>query len=253
MVKGKTDRRVEAKWVVRLEDGVKLMVKKGDEVVKGDVLAMEEKKKIESFDMTATMSTMGKEGVEEWIRQWRGKKVGQTDLMAKKKGLLGKKIFFPVEGKCLSVDEFFNVCFEVGEKVKRKIVSPVGARVERVAGDKMVLGFEAMEFRGEAMVEGKVWGESSLEDVSKVTDLDSDFEGKIVLSTDADEAFLAKMEVVGVLGLITKEKKKEDFLAVEVPVLNLDKKSWDDLTALSTENERRMLLNTRVGRLLLVV
>jgi len=61
------------------------------------------------------------------------------------------------------------------------------------------------------------------------------------------------MEVVGVLGLITKEKKKEDFLAVEVPVLNLDKKSWDDLTALSTENERRMLLNTRVGRLLLVV
>jgi len=253
MVKGKTIRKVEAKWVIRWGDNVKLMVKKWDEVTKGDVLAIEEKKKVESFDMTAIMSIMGQDGVEEWIKQWKGKKVGKSDLMVKKKGLLGKKIFFPVEGKCLSVDEFFSVCFEVGEKVKREIVSPVGAKVEKISKDNMVLGFEAVEFRGEGMVEGKVWGESILEDVSKATDLDSGFEGKIILSTDANEAFLAKMEVVGVVGLITKEKKKEDFLTVEVPVLNLDGKGWDDLTVLSTGSERRMLLNTRAGRLLLVV
>jgi len=253
MVKGKTVRRVEAKWVVRLGDGVRLMVKKGDEVAEGAVLAIEEKKEVESFDMTALMLTMKKAEVEEWTKKWKDKKVSCHDLMVKKKGWLGKKIFFPVGGKCLGMDEFFNVCFEVGEKTKREILSPVTAKVEKIGGDKMVLGFEALEFKGEAMVEGKVWGKSNLMAVSKVTDLDGDFEGKIVLSMDPDETFLAKMEVVGVAGLITRQKKKEIFLGVDVPVLGLSEKDWEELVALSTGEGRRMLLNSRAGRLLMVV
>lgn len=253
MARRKISRRVEAKWVVGLGDKIKLMVKKGDKVAKGDVLAIEEKEQTECFDMAGVMSTMAKSEMDEWVKKWKGKKVAQDDVMVKKKGFLGKKVFFPTEGKCLGMDEFFKMCFEVGGKVKREIISPVTARVEKIGKEKMVLSFEAMEFRGEAMVEGRVWGECMLTSVDKETDLDSGFDNKIILSTDTDESLLTKMEVVGVVGLITKQKKKEDFLTMEMPVLSLDKRDWEDLTALSTEGEKRILLNTRAGRLLLVV
>ena len=253
MGKGRTAREVEAKWIIRLGGETKLLMSEGDEVGEGDVLAVEEKRRVEYFDMTIVMSTMGEGDVEEWRRTWKDKKVKKGDLMMRKKGLFRKKVFFPVDGRCLSVDESFNVCIEVGEKVRREIVSPVTARVEEVSGDKIVLSFVAVEFKGEAMVKGKVWGKSVLTSVSKDTELNSSFEGKIVLSVDPSRAFLVKMEVVGAVGLITRQKKKENFLAGEIPVLSLNEKDWVDLVAEAGEKERRMLLNTKAGRLLLVV
>ena len=51
----------------------------------------------------------------------------------------------------------------------------------------------------------------------------------------------------------SRQKGKEDFLAVSIPVLSLNNQDWDDLVAVAPGDEKRMLLNTRAGRLLLVV
>lgn len=247
-------KEVRARWVLRVGGKVELRVKKGDEVKRGQVLAVSRIRNMGCFNMARALSMVKKETLVVLEKKWRGKKFLQGDLMGKTGGLFGKKILSPVDGKFTELDEFLNMCFELAGSERKEVLSPVDASVVEIEDDKLVLGFEALEFRGEGVVEGKMWGVGRLENICRAVDIGDDCRGKIVLSGEPDEAFLAKADAMGVIGLVTGSKIDDDFSGVDMLVLILEKEEWKSLLEVSGESEeRRMLLNCQAGRLLLVI
>jgi len=108
-----------------------------------------------------------------------------------------------------------------------------------------------MEFRGRSAVETKIWCESNLEEVKTLVDLDCSDEAGLVFRQSLDEVFLAKAEVMSVAGVVSMESVDE--AEVNLPVLFLNKKDWESLAGMMDGIKKQMLLNTRVGRLLVVV
>ena len=251
MAVSKGVRKVKTKWVIGLEKGTILKVRPGDRVERGTVLAILEKKNKISVPMVGLVSRLGKERLSEKLKGEEGKKVKKGEVMFKLPGFLGKKIFWPETGKFLGIDEFANFIFEEEKKEKDEVLSPVTARVEEVGSDKMVLSFRAIEFRGRPVVETKIWCESNLEETETLVDLDCSDEAGLVFRQSLDEVFLAKAEVMSVAGVVSMESADE--VEVNLPVLFLSKKDWESLAGMMDGTKKQMLLNTRVGRLLVVV
>lgn len=247
-------KKVRARWVLRLDGKVDLKVRKGEGVTRGQILAVSRARNRGCFDMREVLLTMKKEALAALEKKWRGKKFLQGDVMGRTGRLFGRKILSPASGKFVDLDEFLNMCFDLGGGERKEILSPVEAVVVSVGGAKLALGFEALEFGGEVKSEGRVWGVGKLADISRAVDIDNDCEGKIVLSGEADKAFLAKAMAVGVTGLVTRDKAGDEFVGVDMPVLALNEKDFKRLVDVSVDGgERQMLLNCRAGRLLLVI
>ena len=245
---------VRARWVLRLDGKVELKVKKGEKVTRGQVLAVNRVRNTGCFNMVEVLSKVRKEALAALEKKWRGRKFLQGDLMGKTGGLFGRKIVSPASGKFMGLDEFLNMCFDLGGGEKKEILSPVEAVVVSIGRAKLALGFEALEFRGGVRSGGRVWGVGKLEDIGRAVDIANDCGGKIVLSGEPDKAFLAKAMAVGVVGLVMRDKTDDDFSGVDMPVLALSGRDFDRLIGVSgEEGERQMLLNCRAGRLLLVI
>lgn len=245
----------KAKWVAKIFEDAKILVKENEEIKKGDVLMTSEKGTVKSFDASFVLSRVPKEKLEEFTESWKGREIFEGDLLYGGSGLFPKKIFSFYSGVFLGVDEFFNVHIEERNDIeKRKILSPVDGKIAKIDEENVTLEFRAIEFNGEGIIEGKAWGESSFKEVNKINDLNSSLDGQIIVTKNFDTAFLTKAEVVGIAGLIIDKNDKEKFDKIEtrLPILALEKDEIEGLESkFNEEKEKRVLLNSKTGRLLI--
>jgi len=247
---------VKSKWLVRIPEGARVEVSSGMKVKKGEVLLVCEVAKISSYNELSFLSRMSLGRLKELNDSLCGREFKEGDLLFADGGLFPKKLFSPCSGKFCGVDEFLNIQFQLIIGNRKEVIAPVDSKVLRVDKEELVLEFNSLKYEGTGLVSGKVWGESDMKIRNKISELTSALAGKIVFTTEASPAYVIKAEVVGVAGLVMPEPVGTDFKEIETgfPVMSLAKTEWDNLMAdQPLEGERRMLLNSKVGRLLLVV
>lgn len=248
--------KVKAKWVVKIPNESQVLVKEHEYVSKGDSLVTRSNETLKSYDMSVYLTKVSPQKIEELKIRLENRIVNEGDVLYETGGMFSKKVLAPASGVFKKIDEFYNVEFLVKEEAKKDIIAPVKSKVSKIETEKLVLEFEAVEFSGEAVIEGKVWGETNFEQVDKMSELNSRFMDKIILSESLNQAFVLKAEVVGVAAIITKMKKEEaEKLETELPILSVDESEWKELLnfrSLADEN-KQVLLNSKAGRLLMVV
>lgn len=243
----------KANWIIKIFEGATVLVKEGDEVQEGDVILTSEKRTIRSFDASIVLSKISKNKLYEFIENWNKKEVKEGELLFEEKGLFSRKFFSFYSGTFIGVDEFYNVCIEESSNgEKKEIYSPVKAKVSKIDEEGVSLEFRAIEFNGEGVVEGKAWGDSYFKEINKISDLNFSLEGKIILTSNSDLSFVTKADVVGVRALVIDKKDKEKFDKIEeyLPILALDTEYMDRLKSEFGNENRRVLLNSKNGRLL---
>jgi len=234
--------KVKAKWIVKIPENATVLVKSHEYVNKGDSLVIVETCTKTSCDVSMVMAKMSPKKQEEFRILWENREVKVGDVITKTGGLFPKKIRAPADGVVRTVDEFYNleIISNVGEK--KEIVSPVKSKVSKIE-------------EGEPVVEGKTWGEGCIDEVEKISDLNSKFGGMVVMSKKVNQAFVLKAEVVGVVAIITQTKKEEtENLDTDIPILSVGEKEWKELIKfISSGIGKQMLVNSKAGRVLLVL
>jgi hypothetical protein len=235
-----------------MSNNAEVLVKVGDKVKSGDKIAMMTTKKIESFNFSQFMGKLDSERLDELNQKFRNSWVNNGELMCLSGGIFPNKICFPMSGNFLEIDEFGNLKIEKVNDEKKEVLSPVDAKVVKIEDDKIVLEFEAKEFKGIGLVEGKAWGEGKIEVIDNIGDLTFDLNGSVLFTRNLDKTFLLKAEVIGVTAIVTNLEGQEE-IDTELSVLNLGEGEWNELID-ELENEQvKMLVNSRLGRLLLVI
>ncbi len=231
---------------------VSYSVSEGGRVVVGDLLAKVKPKVVESFNLARFFGRLDTEKLKELNQNFKDTWVNSGELLCLTGGLFPKKICFPMSGNFLGIDEFGNLKIERMEDVEIEVKSPVISRVFKIEPEKIILEFEAVEFKGEGIVEGKAWGSGEIKIINETRDLKSDLRGEILFTNNLTRSFLLKAEVVGITAVVTKENIGPDEINLNLPVLKLDDKSWKGIMKYKGK-KINILVNSRVGRLLIVL
>lgn len=244
--------KLKAHFGIKLNKGTKLHVKPGDVVNKGDKLISFPTVEVKIFNDPKLL----KFSSNIWNQindQIRGKLFAKNDILYKSGGLFPTVILVPHEGIFVGIDEFGGIQIEVDGSKEKEIESPVKALVTKIEDDKMTLEFEAIEFKGEGLVEGKAWGNTDFKLIEKIIDLNYQYDGQVVTTKEISQLFLTKAEVMGVTAVVTNKKEIDtNNLDTKLPILALDNDEWKSLFDYSG-TKRQVLLNSRTGRLLLVI
>lgn len=243
--------KIKAKWVIRLPVGAEILVNLNELVEEKQKIAVVEIRKIESFNYSFVFGKFGGDKLLDLNEKFKKVWVNEGDLICTTGGFFSNKVCFPISGDFLEVDEFGNLKIEIKEEKSKDILAPVKSKVSKIEGEKMVLDFWAKEFNGEGLVEGKVWGEAEINLINEGKKLNSELEGKLLFTDNLDSSFLLKAEVVGVVGIVTNLKNNE--LKTKMPVICLKNDDWQELFKNFLNKEYKFLLNSRLGRLLLVI
>jgi len=243
---------MKTKWIIKVSGEVNFLVKQGDLVIKDQILARLKSKLIESFNFSDFFGKLGQEKLIELNEKFKHTWVNSGELLCLTGGIFPNKICFPMSGNFLEIDEFGNLKIEKIEDKEKEIKSPVDSKVVKTEDDKIVLEFEAQEFIGEGVVEGKSWGNGVVKIVNEMKDLNSSLEGSILFTDNLSKSFLLKAEVVGINAVVTNKSVDIDDIRIELPFLKLDDVSWEELMKHKGE-EKSILVNSRVGRLLMVL
>jgi len=242
--------KIKAKWIIKLPSGAKILVKMGDTVGIMEKLAEVESKKIESFNFSQFLGKLDAGKLAELNQKFRNNWVNSGELMCLVGGIFPNKICFPMSGNFLEIDEFGNLKIEKTDEEKKDVLSPVEAKVIKIEDDKITLEFGAKEFKGTGLVEGKAWGEGEIRIINDVKELNSQLKGSILFTNNLDKTFLLKAEVIGITAVVANIDGEVD---TELPILKLEEGEWKELVDDLKNKKEKMLINSRLGRLLLVV
>lgn len=243
-------KKTKTKWIIKVSGEVKFLVKVGEKVVRGQVIAKVRPKLIESFNFSGFLGKMSQDNLDKLNERFKNTWVNNGDLICLTGGVFPKKICFPMSGNFLGIDEFGNLKIEKIEDIEKEIVTPVDSKVSKIEDDKIVLEFEAKEFIGEGVIEGKSWGRGLIREINDLKDLSSSIDGGILFTNNLSKTFLLKAEVVGVTAVVTKLQLNGE-ININLPVLKIETSDWDELIRVS--GERDILVNSRMGRLLMVL
>ncbi|MDP4009455.1 MAG: hypothetical protein Q8P53_00530 [Candidatus Shapirobacteria bacterium] len=244
--------KVITKWVIGFPKNTKILVKVGDSVDKDSILFSYLIEETINVDASIFFSRIKKEKLEEFNFKWKDKAIKEGDLLFETSGVFRKKIVSPCNGRFVGLDEFYNIKFEIDSEERKEVKSPVKAKIDSIEEDKLVLKFKAIEFEGSALVEGKAWGMSDLKILNKISELNYSLEGSIIFTNNLDESFLSKAEVVGVAGVVVIGDYKDYELENNLPILNIEEKTWNNLKDFLGKREQ-LFLNSKKNRLLIVV
>jgi len=244
---------IKAKWVVKIPVESKVLVKKGQELAEGETLIKSSLGHILSVDLDKIFKDKDREERKEIVEKLKDRIWEKGEVMFFLGSFLKKKkLIAPEKGRVLGLDEFGDMRFGVfGEE--RKIMSPVKATCLGEKEGKLELEFKAREYKGEAIVMGKTWGRMLPRVIRRLVDLDNNCEGSIIMVEKVDEYFWKKAEAIGVEGVVVK-KEEELVFETSLPVMSLSDFEWLALEGeLENKDEMRALLNSKAGRLLLVL
>lgn len=244
-------KKVKAKWGINFSGEKEILVKEGDLVTEGQLLAKTVNKKVNSFDLSGFLGKISPDKLLTLNEKFNNSWVNTGELVCMTGGIFPTKICFPMSGTFLGIDEFGVLKIKEEAETIKKIISPVNSKVSKIEEDKIVLEFEVEEFKGEGLIGGKVWGKGEIKIINEIKGLNFDLKGGLLFTNNLSKAFLLKAEVVGVKGFVTNLKTEDD-LATDLPVLVLDDEEWGELMVKKGEI-KNFLLNSRVGRLLVVL
>ena len=243
-------KKTKTKWIIKVSGEVKFLVKSGEKVKRGQVVARIKGKVVESFNFSSFFGKMGQENLGKLNERFKSTWVNSGDLVCLTGGVFPKKICFPMSGNFLGIDEFGNLKIERLEDGEREILAPVDSKVSKIEDDKIILEFEAKEFKGEGLIEGKSWGRGKIREINEVKDLTSLTNGQILFTSNLSRSFLLKAEVVGAAAVVTRVLVAEE-ININLPILRVESNDWSEL--MKVEGEKSVLVNSRAGRLLVVL
>ncbi|MDD4785062.1 MAG: hypothetical protein PHH12_01210 [Candidatus Shapirobacteria bacterium] len=244
--------RNKANWVIKLPNKSKLFVEVGDKVKVGDKLAVFNSHKVENFDYSGNLGNISDSKREELDNLFRNKVVQEGDLFLNL-GFLKNKLCFPLTGLCLGLDEFKNLKIEKTEDIKKEIFTPVEAKVTKIEEGKMVLEFDAKEYKGKGLNGLKAWGEGEIKIIDDIKFLNYQMEGNVLFTKNIERAFLLKARVVGIKAIVVLENEKNKEIEIDLPVLELDEQTWKEFTKDNLGKNKKMLVNSKMDKLILVL
>lgn len=241
----------KTKWIIRLSGEINFLKKIGNLVEKDMVIAKVKNKIVESFNFSGFFGKMSQVKLDELNQKFRNTWVNNGDLICLVGGVFPKKICFPMSGNFLEIDEFGNLKIEKIDDNEKEVRAPVKSKVLKIEDDKLILEFEAREFKGESVIDGKSWGKSNFREINDIRDLNAMSNGEILFTNNLSRIFLLKAEVVGVSAVVTTVNSSDD-LGVDLPVLKVDENDWKDLMSFQNQTGD-ILVNSKLGRLLVVI
>lgn len=244
--------KIKAKWIIKIPVGAEVLVKVGDKIKNQQKIAIINSKKIDTFNFGQFLGKFDNQKLEELNQKFRNNWVNSGELMCLVGGLFPNKICFPMSGNFLEIDEFGNLKIENDSEEKIEIISPVDSNVLKIEKDKVILEFLAKEFKGKGIIEGKSWGEGVIQMIDEAKELDFRLKGSILLTNNLTKSFLLKAEVIGINAVVTKVESIDKDINIDIPILFLDKQELSELLKYKGER-KKVLVNSRVGRLLLVI
>lgn len=247
--------KIKAKWIIKLSQKATLKVKTKEKIETGQLLGYQETDEIKLFDVSLILNKLSKEKIEEINVLLSGKHFALGELMWETAGMVGKKIFSPIDGEFLEIDEFNNINFRVINDNKKEIISPVAGLIDKIEKDKLSIGFEAIEFKGKGLNESKAWGDFDFREINQISDLDYQQEGKVILCHKLDPCLVIKADVVGVVAIIYRLSENNGVrIESDLPILGVDEGEWDNiLWRAKGKSGVRALVNAKLGRVLLVL
>jgi hypothetical protein len=97
-----------------------------------------------------------------------------------------------------------------------------------------------------------VWGNGVVKLLEEISQIKSDLESRIGFTQKLDEMWLAKAEVLRVGGLIWCSSAEYRGNA-DLPVVKIAPKVWEELRQRLGGQEKRLMVNPKLGRVLVVV
>ena len=242
----------KAVWAIKLPLRVKVLVEVGDKVESGQKLAEFRSHTVETFDYSSNLGGMNEDKREELNNFFKDKVVKEGDVFWNV-GIFKNKICFPLTGLCLGFDEFKNLRIEKVEDERREILSPIEGKVSKIEEGKMVVEFKSREYEGKGLNGLKAWGGGEVKVVDDIKSLNYELEGNVLFTRNISKAFLLKAMVVGVRAVVTTDNEKVDEVDIKMPVLRLEEKVWEEFMKENLGKERKMLVNAKMDKLLLVL
>lgn len=239
----------KTRWLFNFEGKViEIKVKAGDKVVVGQELAIVEEEECFSIDLSPYILRWSEISKGALRNELSGKKIVSGEFLVK--GLNS-----PVEGVIDKVDEFMVAQIKLLTVHQKVITSPVDSVVKEVNKTSMELAFRALDVPISGLVEGKVWGNSRLLIIDKLSAIDYSMKGGIGFTSEFDRAMLVKAEVVGLVGMVIVSEKS-DFTVGNLQLLLgvIPSAVFKQvMSKLGEEKAYRVLLNTKMGRMLFAV
>jgi hypothetical protein len=249
-----TVRKVKAKWVISLTTDAKVLVKVGDVINEGQLVAECKLYEEKIFDLSVDYGGLSNDNWEKVKTNLSGMTIREGELIFESGAVFGKRPKAPVSGLVTKIDEFRNIYVKLtGEKIK-KVISPVDAKVALVDKESLVLEFKAEEYPGEGVTEGKAWGSGGLKFVEHLTELSVKDNGRVILVDELNQAMLTKADVVGIKGVVVMDGGVKDDggkIVSGLPILKVDGDKFFRLRKFAVDENTRVLLNAGGGRLLL--
>lgn len=238
--------KIKARWLVTVPGVAKILVRLGQKIEAGEVLAKYHQTETKRFDSRRILVSWGKDKVEE-LQKLKGSQVAKGDTI--------NKLVIPETGRFLGIDEFGNLLIEVETGEKQELTSPVAATVVSVDGGEIGLEFGAWSLEGEGVGSGRVWGGGEYRPLEKLDELDWHFENKVIFCRQMTLTMVNKAEVIGVKAMIAVGTGEEDFDKINVtyPIILLSSESFEILgQIMGRDKEHQLLLDVAEDRLLVV-
>lgn len=247
--------KINAQWLVRIKDPIEEMLVSPDKkVAEGEELVRLKHEDIKSFDVSMVVGSLTTESRQLINQQWTGKAIKKGEVLFQKGGVFGKKVLASEDGEALGLDEFLNFSYKTSESKKYSLFSPVDANVLVVDDQKISLKFSAYELEGQGIVAQKIWGNGNLAKIDDLNAVTYRLAGRIIFVENISKTLIMKAEVVGVAGLVVIGEMGAASDDVAIPILTMDREVYSAaVNKFGIETDYRMLLNSKVGRLLLVV
>ncbi|PIU72916.1 hypothetical protein COS78_04355 [Candidatus Shapirobacteria bacterium CG06_land_8_20_14_3_00_40_12] len=238
-------------WVLKVPEGVRVMIKDGDKVCLNDVV----------YELE------GGSVIRLPLKGWKNLKVSEKEEVKKKvdsRKLVKNELLWsygwfglhqlrsPMSGKCLGVDDLGMIMFL--SESEAKYCSPITCQKVRVEKEKINFDLEGWEMEAEGMSKIRGWGEFRGKWVKSLSEISSNIKDEVIV-VEGEEAIVAKAEALGVGGIILVGMKTENnFQETEIPIVKMEKKEVEDLIKLSKESAKsRVWLNPSSGKVLLVL
>ena len=175
MVSKGNEEKVKAKWVVRVPEGGEVVVRVGERAEVGKVLVKMGGAREESFDFSMVLKSFRPD--------LKGRVFKEGELMVQLPGMFGKKVYSPVEGEVVGVDEFGNIKFRLAAKREEgEILAPVVGKVVEVDEGKIGLEFRATKVEGKGLSEGKAWGELYPKIIENLGQINMGLKDKVIVT-----------------------------------------------------------------------
>jgi len=209
-MKKKKIEKPQSDWVARVGNRAKILVKKGQKVAVGDVLALKERKKTKK----AFFPSWLKKNSGIWAKGGKkvvGEKVEVDEVLYEKTSFPKKSLTWlsPVRGEITNLHEEKGYLEILIGKEEEKLISPVSGTVAKAGKGEIQISFLAQELKGEGLGEGVGWGRLTVLENQLLATLSADHEGQVLVVEEISASLIEKGRALGVVAFIAFAKESE--------------------------------------------